>query len=151
MVSTAGAVAPGRMWTTPSGSSVVEVAFLDAESGGTAVGANIPGEMASSSPAHIVEARREAQFLQLAEQWKRETAPLSSISQIARHRAYQRIIGMGTEAIPLILRDLQDDLSEWFWALDAITGASPVPPESEGDLSQMAEAWIRWGQNNGYV
>lgn len=90
-------------------------------------------------------------FRQLAERWRRETAPLSSVSQMAIHPAYQAIIGMGWDVVPFILRDLQNAPDHWFWALRAITGEDPVQEDQRGNVQQMATAWIQWGRDHGYV
>jgi hypothetical protein len=92
--------------------------------------------------------RRE--FERFAEQWRNETAHLSSPSAIAMNHAYQRIIGMGERAIPYILQELARQPDHWFWALNAITGAEPVPEQSRGRMSEMAAAWIAWGRHQGY-
>ncbi len=63
--------------------------------------------------------------------------------------AYQRIIGMGGEAVPLLIAQLKsegDDPDQWFWALKAITEADPVSPDDQGDMVKMAQAWIRWAE-----
>jgi hypothetical protein len=70
---------------------------------------------------------------------------------MAAHPAYQEIITMGQEVVPLLLRDLEQEPDHWFAALRAITGAHPVPPEDRGDLHKMAAAWLRWGKDNGYL
>ncbi len=93
----------------------------------------------------------EADFQRLATEWKQETAHLSSPEMIAAHRAYQEIIGMGKNAIPFILRDLEDSPSQWFWALRSIVGESPVRPEDRGDVDAMAAAWLEWGRRNLYI
>jgi len=92
----------------------------------------------------------EVTFLELAEQWRRETGMMSLITKMSMHPAYQRIIGMGQAVVPLILRELEQEPDHWFWALQAITGANPVKSEQRGRLKQMAEAWIQWGRENGY-
>jgi hypothetical protein len=92
----------------------------------------------------------ETTFLQLTEQWQRETGMLSVVSKISMHPAYQRIIGMGQPVVPLIMRELEREPDHWFWALSAITGVNPVKPEQKGRLQEMAQAWITWGQANGY-
>jgi hypothetical protein len=51
---------------------------------------------------------------------------VSSGIDIALQPAHQQIIGMGNEAIPLILDELQREEDHWFWALNAITGDVPV-------------------------
>jgi len=64
---------------------------------------------------------------------------------------YQQIIGMGRDAVPLILEELQKEPDHWFWALAATTGEDPVPPEHKGKLSEMTKAWLEWGERHGYV
>ena len=93
----------------------------------------------------------EAEFERLATEWKQESAHHSSIVTIAEHRAYQEIIGMGKDAIPFILRDLEESPSQWFWALRAIAGESPVRPEDRGDVDAMTAAWFDWGRRNFYI
>ncbi len=98
----------------------------------------------------IETAEIETTFLQLTEQWQRETGMLSVVSKISIHPAYQRIIGMGQPVVPLIMRELEREPDHWFWALNAITGVNPVKPEQRGKLQEMTQAWIQWGQENGY-
>ena len=93
----------------------------------------------------------KTEFEQRATKWKQDTAHLSSPSMIAEHRAYQEIIGMGKEAIPMILRDLEETRAPWFWALDSITGESPVRPEDRGDVDAMTAAWLDWGKRRRYI
>ena len=92
-----------------------------------------------------------SKFEQLAAEWKRETAHLSSPYAIAEHRAYQEIIGMGEKAIPFILRDLQQTKDQWFRALRSITGESPVRSEDRGDIDAMTSAWLDWGKRRRYI
>src|SRR5262245_50096139 len=89
-------------------------------------------------------------FFDLAAAWKRERGPHSSSARLAEHPAYQQIIGMGPEVVPLLLRELEHQPDHWFRALHALTGADPVPPESRGKLREMAEAWLRWGREQEY-
>lgn len=91
------------------------------------------------------------QFQRLATQWIAETAHLSSMTQRAIHPAYQRIIGMGPAAVPMILALLASEPRRWFWALNAITGADPVPDESRGNVAEAAKAWREWGRLNGQL
>ena len=93
----------------------------------------------------------QSEFERLAAVWKQETAHLSSLSMIAEHRAYQEVIGMGKEAIPLILRDLENAQAQWFWALRSIARESPVRPEDRGDVDAMTTAWLDWGKRRHYI
>jgi hypothetical protein len=89
-------------------------------------------------------------FERLASGWREETGLLSSITDIAMHPDYQRIIGLGEKALPLILRELGQQPDHWFWALKAITGEDPVPPEAQGDMQRMRKAWLEWGESRGF-
>jgi hypothetical protein len=93
----------------------------------------------------------ESEFRELVAIWKKERRTTSFSSQMAMHPAYQRIIGLGKAALPLILGELDKDLDHWFWALKAISGEDPVPSESRGNLREMANAWLEWGREKGYA
>ena len=90
------------------------------------------------------------EFDELATTWKDETQFLSSVTDIVMHPAYQRIIGLGPDVVPLILEDLEDETRHWFWALWAITGENPVPPEDRGHVEEMKQHWLCWGRENGW-
>ena len=88
-----------------------------------------------------------AKFAALAVKWRAERGPQSSITRLSMHPAKQ-IIGMGDAA--LILRELESNPDHWFWALNAITGADPVPESSRGIMREMVKAWLDWGTQHGY-
>ena len=92
-----------------------------------------------------------ARFASLSATWQDDTRLVSSAQQIATHPAYQEIIGMGTEALPLILRELAESPGHWFWALRAIAGESPIRPEDRGNVPAMRDAWLAWGRKRGYI
>ncbi|WP_354635745.1 hypothetical protein [Planktothricoides raciborskii] len=93
----------------------------------------------------------ETTFYQLVEQWKTETRGISSTEQLSMHSAYQQIIGMGSEVIPMLLRELEKNSGRWFWALKSITREDPVLPEQRGKTKEMIEAWLNWGRKKGYI
>src|SRR5258708_2243386 len=101
-----------------------------------------PGTLVSAELHHEVP---EERFRRLAELWKEDTLFSSSTTEMALHPAYQQIIGLGSQAIPWILRELAHDPGHWFWALKAITGEDPAPESAQGRLNELAEAWLRWG------
>jgi hypothetical protein len=92
-----------------------------------------------------------ARFETLVARWKDETRFESSSTKLFLHPAYQQIIGMGPEAVPLILESLERAPEHWSWALKAITGEDPVPPEARGNLRLMAAAWRDWARRAGLV
>jgi hypothetical protein len=89
------------------------------------------------------------QFSELAAAWKTQSRFMSNTAQMAMLRPYQRIIGMGPAAVPLILNELAREPNQWFWALEAITGEDPVPPAVAGRVREMARAWVEWGKARG--
>ena len=91
----------------------------------------------------------EQTFNTLVERWRADTMLLSSVDKMAMHPAYQRIIGLGPQAVPLILRELQTQPDHWFWALHAITGDDPV--QSGDNFDQAVERWLAWGRDRGYL
>ncbi len=93
----------------------------------------------------------EALFAKLADEWRRETCFLSSTTAIATHPAYQRIIGLGPQVVPLVLAEMQRAGGHWFWALAALTGENPVPPADQGRVPAMTDAWLKWGRENGWI
>jgi hypothetical protein len=90
-------------------------------------------------------------FRRLAAEWKEASRDLSNTAQMAMLRPYQGIIGMGPPVVPLILEELRREPDHWFWALEAITEQNPVPREAAGKVHLMAQAWIRWGQQQGIL
>lgn len=88
------------------------------------------------------------EFHCLAAEWKAKARLLSNTRQMAMLEPYQRIIGLGRPVVPLILADLQREFAFWFWALEAITGEDPIPPDAGGQVRVMAEAWLDWGRRN---
>lgn len=93
----------------------------------------------------------EQRFQRHAAEWKEQSRFLSNTARMAMLRPYQRIIGMGPAAVPLLLRELQREPDHWFWALESITDQNPVQPEAAGKVELMASAWIEWGRRAGYI
>ena|SRR5215813_1104719 len=99
----------------------------------------------------LKEVATERIFQSLAKQWREETMFLSSLTQKVLHPAYQQIIGLGPDALPLILRELKENGGHWFWALGAITRENPVAAEDAGRVKKMKEAWLDWGKQHGLI
>ncbi len=81
------------------------------------------------------EASIQERFRRLADEWKEQSRYLSNAAQMAMLKPYQRIIGLGLPVVPLILKELQREPDQWFWALESITEQDPVPPETEWSKS----------------
>ena len=89
----------------------------------------------------------ERLFRDHVERWKSETGHLSSITRMTAHPSYLRIIGMGREGLPLLLKELRENPDHWLVALNAITGEDPA---LEGASFQEAvTAWTKWGRDKG--
>jgi hypothetical protein len=90
-------------------------------------------------------------FEELKTDWKNKTHYMSNSAQMAAVRSYQRIIGLGPPALPLIFKELERETDHWFWALEAISGENPVLSTQAGKVEEMAKAWIEWGRQQGLV
>lgn len=92
------------------------------------------------------ELRRE--FRSLCKAWRVQTQFLSDSHEVVLHRAYQRIIGLGAPAVPLVMEELEKRGGDWFWALCAMTGKDPTRPEDWGNFQLMKSAWLGWWTAN---
>jgi hypothetical protein len=97
-------------------------------------------------PAETIEER----FRRQAAAWHLAIAHHSSMTVRNNHPAYQEIVRMGPEVVPLLLRDLEENHTHWFTALRLITGANPIPESAAGNIPRMVEARLRWARDNGY-
>lgn len=97
------------------------------------------------------ESELEREFERLACLWLEETKYISSINDIISHTAHMRIIGMGSQGIPWILKRLAGNSELWFWALGFITGEDIITDDIRGNVQAMRQAWLDWGQKNGQI
>jgi hypothetical protein len=93
--------------------------------------------------------RIERKFKRLRDDWKAKRGHQSSSIELAMHPAYLKIIGMGWDAVPLLLRELDNEPDMWFLALRSITEENPVTDDIRGNVAAMAKAWLVWGQEHG--
>lgn len=91
------------------------------------------------------------EFARLVSSWKTGRHRRFDVAQMVEHPDYQRIVEMGELAVPLILEELEREVDHWFPALRQLTGASPVPEESKGNLAKMRDAWLGWGRDEDYI
>lgn len=89
------------------------------------------------------------QFDDLVCIWLDETLSSSSIIEICTNWAYQRVIGLGPNAIPLILEAVNDGQRHWGWALAALTGDNPAADTQ--NQQDAADVWLRWAAQEGYL
>jgi len=105
----------------------------------------------STAPTRPTQNSARERFQRLVAEWKEQSRHLSNTAQMAMLKPYQRIIGMGESALPLILEEMQRQPDHWFWALEAITQENPVQPEDAGRLQKMTEAWLAWARERGVI
>lgn len=92
--------------------------------------------------------RLELLFREHAERWKKDTQHWSSATKMIMHPSYLRIMGMGPNALSLILSELKERPDHWFVALNGITGEDPGPENCTFD--EAVKAWVEWGVQRGY-
>ena len=111
----------------------------------------IGNDFTSVTGAEVI-ARSDAlseQFRHLAEIVREECVHFSSIREVVMHSAYQQIVGMGPQVLPLLLRELEDRPGHWFWALRAIVKEDPVRPDHHGVITEMTQDWLNWARRKG--
>jgi hypothetical protein len=121
---------------TSSGGDIVSIHQLEADVGAVSTTTN--------------QASLEMKFLRLRDEWKTQRGHEPSTMKAVLLPAYQTIIGIGPAAIPFLLRELETNVDNWFWALMAITEEDPVKESIRGDGKAMAQAWLKWGKDHGY-
>lgn len=98
-----------------------------------------------------VDRKLESEFMKHEKKWKDDTRHISSPIDKYLHPSYARIIGLGWPAVKFVLRSLQKQPDDWFYALRAITNVNPVSDDAAGDVKRMSEMWIGWGKKNGVL
>jgi hypothetical protein len=89
----------------------------------------------------------EEKFGALAEAW--HEAQIGSARIDFQHAAYHQVIGMGWEAVPLLLERIRQREVGWIYAMKCITGDQVGTPELRGQ--QVLDAWLEWGKSRGYL
>jgi len=84
-------------------------------------------------------------FNRLVSEWRDQTINLSSIQEMIAHSAYQEIISMGKDVVPLILEEMRRKPEFLFYALRKLTGENPVKKADRGNVSAMTQSWLDWG------
>lgn len=96
-----------------------------------------------------VDAKLKMEFDSLVKKWKDETFFQSSLGEIFTNEAYQRIMAMGRDALPMILSELQKKPGHWFYALEKIVGHD-VASGTE-NFADARSAWLEWGYKNNFI
>jgi hypothetical protein len=98
----------------------------------------------------------EEQFRKYADAWYEElnAEADSSLTNITSDSMnYLHVIGLSpkSQVITLILQELQSSSAPWFLALEILTGNSMVGKQYSGNFIKMAEEWVKWGFDSGYL
>jgi hypothetical protein len=81
-------------------------------------------------------------FERLRADWHQATWSMSSLTSMVMHPAYQAIIGLGPQVVPILIEDLRSEPEHWFWALRAIVGDDHG--HGATTLREAADRWISW-------
>lgn len=84
-----------------------------------------------------------------ADAW--EDAAFLTMEEMFADEDYQRIIEMGPQVVPLILRRLQAQPRWWSPALIKLTGVDPTAGQARGRLAVERKAWLEWAEQQGYL
>lgn len=90
-------------------------------------------------------------FNSLKQQWIADTRFSSNKFSTTDHPAYLQILGYGKFIIPILLNDMRENRTHWFFALSDLTGAHPIKTENRGKVDRMINDWVVWGEHEGYL
>ena len=89
----------------------------------------------------------QARFDELKREWSDDVAGYSVIQQMVAHPAHLKILALGRNVLPLVLREFAENGGHWLPALQALTGENPVPREEWGDMRAARKRWRKWGES----
>lgn len=94
----------------------------------------------------------ELKFREYADKWYLETIRESSLTKLMSNVNYLKVIKLGPDVVPLILKELRsDDPAPWFLALRVLTEETEVGCGNPGNFVEKARAWVAWGKERGIV
>jgi len=96
-----------------------------------------------------VDAKLKEEFDSLVKQWKEDTFFVSSLTKQFNHPAYVRIMAMGKEGLPLVLKEMQETQDNWFYALKFMAGEDAAAGIKDFDDAKVA--WVSWGYKHNYI
>lgn len=89
-------------------------------------------------------------FERYAAEVERKARFASSLEAVAYTDAYQQIVGMGSIALPYVMRSLCEGRSvTWLRALAAITRQDAAAGAET--VEEAVIAWLAWGSRHGYI
>jgi hypothetical protein len=119
------------------------------EGAGVGLFLNYEMEMSPAIQVEVASETLQKEFYSLVKRWKDETFAISSLTKIYAHPAYQRIIAMGTDGIPFVLKELAKNQGRWFYALKFMAGKDIS--EGMNNFEDAKDAWLEWGYRNNYI
>jgi hypothetical protein len=81
-------------------------------------------------------------FNSLKKAWEKNTIFSSSISKITEDRNFKSIVQMGSNAIPLIIDDIEKTPSNLVWALNIITGRTLIA-KYRLTITEACKIWVK--------
>ncbi len=87
------------------------------------------------------------EFEKLADEWERGTMHFSSSRMMKEHPAFQKLVDLGPDIIPLAIERLKREIGIfWFLVLLKLVD-NPPDTAVEGDMREMRRRWVEWEKN----
>lgn len=93
----------------------------------------------------------EDHFENLKSIWLDEIKLSSNIFITLQHPAHIKIVELGYDVLPLMLKDLKENKNHWFYTLSLISEDNPVKSENLGNMDNMIDDWMEWGASKNLV
>jgi hypothetical protein len=99
-------------------------------------------------------AQMEGRFTELTKAWRAhllEVMDQSLASRAIACDAFDALVALGPDAIPLILREYQGINVPWGAVLARITGETALGDGLTGNRKDTRERWLAWARQHGYA
>ena len=85
-------------------------------------------------------------FENLKQQWEHDTMHRSDTESRVNHPAYREVVRMGKEVVPLIIEDIRNNGTAfwWFALLDILKEGPHIPEYARGRITLLNEMWVAW-------
>lgn len=99
-------------------------------------------------PVVLVPIDTATRFARLRAAFLEDAAWVSSVDELVERPSFRDIVALGSEAVPLLLKDLQQPHAPWVaWstALRKILGQGPeIPDDEAGYRDKVIARWNQW-------
>ena len=92
----------------------------------------------------------KTQFESLKNKWYSEIMFVSNPNIIVENANYKKIIELGINVVPFLVKDMKENNTHWFVALQSILKVNPIKPEHNGFVKMMVNDWAEYLEKSNF-